>query len=142
MNSGKVFPAVTNIYVPKHGITLSSDYTVVLMYEDNTTQRNKYFQHFNSLLTETLGSIQVTGSDKFVNRLLQKVVTGNRLALTFYSDAATSYMRFLQVSHIGARVNIAEIQFQGCKLAQVSQPVTHLDYFDPYIAALLMMTYN
>jgi hypothetical protein len=57
--------------VPKYGITLSSDYTVVLMYEDNTTQRNKYFQHFNSLLTETLGSIQVSGPDKFVNRLLQ-----------------------------------------------------------------------
>ena len=79
--------------MPKYGITLSSDYTVVLMYEDNTTQTNKYFQHFNSLLTETLGSIQVTGSDKFVNRLLQKVATGNRMALTFYSDAATSYMR-------------------------------------------------
>ena len=123
--------------MPKYGITLSSDYTVVLMYEDITTQRNKYFQHFSSLLTQSLGSIQVTGSDKFVNRLLQNVATGNRMAFTFYSDAATSYMRLMQVSHIGAPVNIAEIQFQGCKLAQVSQPVIHLDYFDPYIAALL-----
>jgi hypothetical protein len=70
LNSGKVSPTVTNIYVPKYGITISSDYTVVLMYEDNTTQSDKYFQHFNSFLTSSLASVQVTGSDKFVNRLL------------------------------------------------------------------------
>ena len=51
-------------------------------------------------------------------------------------------MRLMQVSHIGAPVNIAEIQFQSYKLALVSQPVTHLDYFEPYITALLQMTNN
>jgi hypothetical protein len=71
LNSGKVSPTETNIYVPKYGITLSSDYTVVLMYEDNTTQRNKYFQFFNSFLNTSLASVQVSGPDKFVNRLLQ-----------------------------------------------------------------------
>ena len=70
LNSGKVSPTVTNIYVPKYGITISSDYTVVLMYEDNTTQRDKYFQYFSSFLTSSMASVQVTGPDKFVNRLL------------------------------------------------------------------------
>jgi hypothetical protein len=62
-----------------------------------------------------------------------------RFALTYYAEQASSYMRLIQVGQIGVPVNINEIQFQqgGFLFTQVTRPVTHLDYFDPYITALL-----
>ena len=84
LKSGYVYPVATNIYVPKYGITISSDDSIVLMYEDNTTNRNKYFQFFSKFLNTSLASVQVSEADKFAERLLQEETSGRRYALTSY----------------------------------------------------------
>jgi hypothetical protein len=95
-----------------------------------------------------LASLQVTGADKFVDRLLQKTspvtTAASCFALTYYAGQSASYMKLMHVGQIGVQVNISEIQFQhgGFLFTQVSKPVTHLDYFEPYTTALLQITYN